>query len=280
MTSSSLMIVKKTAMIAKNNCIKLNISDSRGILVFIITGGGSGIGRALALALAAREKKVLIVGRTEQTLNEVKSHSHLISTLPADVSSHDGRQKIIDHLHDVPSLQGLIHCAVTILPILPVRDITESDWRASMSTNVDAPLFLTQALLDKLDQGRVLHMVSNLATHAAKGLAAYCVSKAALMALTRCWQLDSVSMSFAMVNPFVVDTNMLKQLLNADDVDKSLLATVRTIKQQRRVLSPETVALFLAWLLLDVDKSLYASKEWDITDTTHHANWLPPDHTL
>lgn len=234
--------------------------------MFVITGGSSGIGRALALNLAARKQTVLIVARREKPLNEVASLSPFISALSADVSSHEGRQKIIDRLHDIPTLQGLIHCASSIFPIMPVRDITESDWKAIMSTNVDAPLFLTQALLDKLEHGRVLQMISNLATHAAKGLTAYCVSKAALMMLTRCWQLDSISMTMAIVNPSIVDTNMLKQLMSADYVDESLIAAIHALKQQQRVLSPETVALFLSWLLLDIDKSLFASKEWDITD--------------
>ena len=45
-------------------------------------------------------------------------------------------------------------------------------------------------------------------------------------------------------------------------------------------MTPETVAAFLTWLLLDTETSEYVSKEWDIYDTSHHHGWLVPPHSV
>jgi benzil reductase ((S)-benzoin forming) len=82
--------------------------------VFIVTGGGSGIGRALAHALAVRNKPVLIIGRREEFLIDTASFSPLISYLCADVSTDQGRKFILNHLNSVQLIDGLIHNAGTI----------------------------------------------------------------------------------------------------------------------------------------------------------------------
>lgn len=248
--------------------------------MFIITGGGTGIGRALALALATRKQQVLVVGRREQPLQEVASHSSFITALSADVSSSNGRQKVVDHAHEVSMLQGLIHCAGVIKPILPVRDIKEVDWREVMSTNLDSTLFLTQALLNKLGNGRILQIESKMAIEPVKGLVAYCVSKAAVSMLIRCWKLENPMMAITSVIPGLVNTAIFQAVADADNIDDTYRAALKELKQNKQLLSPETVALFLTWLLLDTEKSMYNSKIWDIYDDTHHANWLVPPHVV
>ena len=248
--------------------------------MFIITGGGTGIGRALALALASRKQRVLVVGRREQPLQEVVSDSSLITALSADVSSPDGRQKVVDHVHDIPSLQGLIHCAGVIKPIVPVCDINEVDWQSVISTNLDTTLFLTQALLNKLGNGRVLQMESKMADEPVKGLVAYCVSIAAVSMLIRCWKLEDPMMAITSVIPGVVNTDIPQAVADADNVDDTYRAALKELKQEKRLLPPETVALFLTWLLLDTEKSVYNSKTWDIYDDTHHDNWLVAPHVV
>lgn len=62
--------------------------------MFLITGGGSGIGRALAQALAVRAQNVMIVGRREAALAKTAAFSASITYLCADVSREEGRQQI------------------------------------------------------------------------------------------------------------------------------------------------------------------------------------------
>lgn len=248
--------------------------------MFVITGGGSGIGEALALALAMRETRVLIIGRREEALKAAAKNSPLISYCCADVSTHEGRQHIVSHLFSQPQLDGLIHNAGIIEPIVPIRTIDEKAWQKVMATNIDAPLFLTQLLQDKLLKGRILNIGSGAAHFPVAGWSAYCVSKAALSMLTRCWQLECSHLAMANVMPGIIDTDMQGYIRNASHMDPEKINFFKRLQQERQLLSPKTVALFLCWLLLDITKADYVSKEWDIYDKTHHHQWLTPPHVV
>ena len=248
--------------------------------MFVLTGGGSGIGRALAHALAARNKPVLIIGRREKSLLDTADFSPLISTLCADVSTSNGRALVTAHLKNTPQIDGLIHNAGVIDPIFPILSIDEAAWRQVMATNVDAPLFLSQLLYDKLTDGRVLHMGSGAANFPVQGWSAYCVSKAALSMLTRCWQLESRAVAFTSVMPGIIDTPMQAEIRQASHMEPNKLDFFKRLQKEKQLVMPETVALFLCWLLLDIDKPHYVSQEWDIYDTTHHHEWLVSPYTV
>jgi NAD(P)-dependent dehydrogenase (short-subunit alcohol dehydrogenase family) len=126
----------------------------------------------------------------------------------------------------------------------------------------------------KLAGGRVLNIGSGAAYFPIKGWAAYCVSKAALSMLTRCWQLESKIVAFTSVMPGIIDTDM--QVIARSDMNPDMEHSgfYKKLKEDNRLVSPDTVAAFLTWLLLDVDKEIYVSQEWDIYDTKHHQDWL------
>lgn len=248
--------------------------------MFVITGGGQGIGKALAHALAGRCQSVLIIGRHEQTLVQTASSSPFIRYLQADVSKPAGREQIVECLQDVTAISGLVHNAATIDPILPVLDIDEAAWHQCMATNIDAPFFLNQRLHDKLINGRVLNIGSAAAYFPVVGWTAYCVSKAALSMLTRCWQLESTQIAFASVMPGIIDTEMQAKIRHAEHMAPEKSDFFTQLKQDNRLVSPATAAAFICWLLLDIDKALYVSKEWDIYDDTHHSAWRLPPHEV
>lgn len=249
--------------------------------MFIITGGGTGIGRALALSLAKRNRSVLIIGRRLTLLKETASLSSLITYLEADVSTEQGIERIRKHVENLPKIDALVNNAGTLEPIVSLNDIQPKTFHQALSTNLDAALFLPQKLQLQLNKGRVLNIGSGAAHFAIRGWAAYCISKAALAMLTLCWQLESQSIAFASVMPGIVDTEMQAIARNAKHMDPDQVQFYQKLKEDNRLISPETVAEFLAWLLIDVDRETYRSKEWDIYDTTHHPAWLkPPQQVL
>jgi benzil reductase ((S)-benzoin forming) len=249
--------------------------------VIVITGGGSGIGKALAFSLVKREQSVLIVGRREQLLQETATFSPQIQYLCADVATFEGLQAIKNHLNELEHVSALVNNAGTLHPLKLMRDISPKEWGYALNTNLNAALFLPQMLYNKLFNGRVLNISSGAAYFAIKGWSAYCVSKAALSMLTQCWQLESDSIAFASVKPGIIDTQMQTIARSSENPDLEQLNFYQRLKQENRLVSPETIAEFLTWLLLDVDQNTYTSEEWDIYDTKHHQAWLkPPQQVL
>ena len=248
--------------------------------MFVVTGGGSGIGRALVHELAARGKSVLAIGRRERALIQTAKQSSLIDYLCADVATSEGRQSIKERLKDVPRIEGLVHNAGTIAPITSLMTMDMGTWRSAVATNLEAPLFLSQLLSLQLTEGRVLHIGSGAAYFPVKGWAAYCVSKAALSMVTRCWQLECDTIAFGSVMPGIIDTDMQAVIRASCDMDPLKIDFFKRLKRENRLLLPATVAKFLCWLLLDIHPSEYVSKEWDIYDESHHLAWLVPPFTV
>jgi len=238
--------------------------------VFVITGGGSGIGRALALRLDALGEKVLIVGRREACLAKVVSEGSLIQSCCADITTQSGRQILVETIGNSSTLKALVHNAGLIEPIIALRELQESAWRSVMATNVDAPFLLTQALYTSLVGARVLHIGSGVAYFPVQGWAAYCISKAALAMLTRCWQLENPEISVTSVMPGIIDTDMQIAIRQSKQMDKSKQDYFIKLKNTHQLLRAEDVAKFLAHLLLEVSASDFVSKEWDIyMDSSH-----------
>ena len=176
--------------------------------MFVITGGSSGIGKALAKNLASRKQSVLILGRNQKELTQIASSSPHIHMLQANLTSLEGRRAVTRYLHNKTHLQGLIHCAGIIEPVLPLHILDEAGWRAILEINLTVPFLLTQCLHKKLIDGRVIYISSHLAYTPSRALSPYCISKLALSSLTRCWQLEYPKIASTSVLPGMVDTLM------------------------------------------------------------------------
>ena len=118
----------------------------------LITGGGTGIGRALAKRFAAKGWQVIIVGRRSELLQDVVSqYPDSIRAITADVGKHEDRQTIIYNVEE--PLHLLVHNAAVLGPVGPLLEVSLEDWRSHIASNVEGPLFLTQELLPKLVEG-------------------------------------------------------------------------------------------------------------------------------
>jgi len=244
--------------------------------MIIVTGGGSGIGRALARRLSEEEEQVLIVGRREQALAETASGYKGIDIFCADLSTEEGRAHLVERAQDIPQIKGLVHNAGTISPMDVLAKVRLEDWQALMALNVEAPLFLTQALLDKLSEARVLHIGSGAAYFPVHAWGAYCTSKAALSMVTRTWQEECPHMAIASVMPGITDTDMMGQIRHSSTMDSDKRQFFEDLKQSDRLLKTDCVASFLQWLLLKISSEEFRSKEWDIYDQIDQERWLRP----
>ena len=181
----------------------------------IVTGAGSGIGRATAAALCERGLDVYGVGRREGALLETKRMvGDNFHAVVADVATPDGRGAIADRIDGTASTI-LVHNAATTGPLGPLDALTLDGFRATMASNVEGPLFLTKALMPKLARGsRVLHVSTGGAHQGFDGMLSYCASKAALRSVYESLRDEHAGrVCFGSAQPGVVATEMMRGLV-------------------------------------------------------------------
>ena len=181
----------------------------------IVTGAGSGIGRATATALCERGIDVYGVGRREDALLETKRMvGHKFNPIVADVATPEGRGAIADRI-DGTTPTVVVHNAATTGPLGPLDALTLDGFRATMASNVEGPLFLTKALMPKLAQGsRVLHVSTGGAHQGFDGMLSYCASKAALRSVYESLRDEHAGrVCFGSAQPGVVATEMMRGLV-------------------------------------------------------------------
>ena len=181
----------------------------------IVTGAGSGIGRATAAALCERGLDVYGVGRREGALLETKRMAgDNFHAVVADVATPEGRGAIADRI-DGTTPTVVVHNAATTGPLGPLDALTLDGFRATMASNVEGPLFLTKALMPKLAQGsRVLHVSTGGAHQGFDGMLSYCASKAALRSVYESLRDEHAGrVCFGSAQPGVVATEMMRGLV-------------------------------------------------------------------
>lgn len=242
--------------------------------VAVVTGASSGIGRALSLRLVDEGVKVLAVARRREALETLQREGGRIEAVGADLAQPAGRQAVREAVGQRP-VAFLVHNAGVLEPIGPLADVSLMEWRHSQAVNVEAPLFLTQALLPRLKGGRVLHVSSGAAHHGYPGWGAYCVAKAGLHMLYQVLreELRARDVAVGSVRPGVVDTPM--QTLIRRQTPERFPAVERFIglKQAGQLRDPRQVADFLAWLLMRSPVEDFPVEEWDIGNPDHQRRW-------
>jgi NAD(P)-dependent dehydrogenase (short-subunit alcohol dehydrogenase family) len=162
--------------------------------IAIITGAGSGIGRACAIALAREGAKVALVGRRKDRLDEVArgiGDSALVVT--ADVSKQEGIDRVVEQtVARFGGLNVLVNNA-GVLHIGTAEQITEAQWDETFNVNVRGLWLLSRAVLPHMRKARggsIINMASVLGINGARNRASYAPSKGAVVLLTKCMAID------------------------------------------------------------------------------------------
>lgn len=169
----------------------------------LVTGAGSGIGRAVALAFAAEGAAVAVAGRTAAPLDEtvglIEKEGGRAVAVAADVTrSEDVRAMVRRTVEHFGGLDVAVNNAGVFRGGGPVADLAEEDWRSLLDVNVTGVLLSLQAeiaaMRDQPGGGAIVNISSNLGAHARiPGVAGYLTTKAAVSALTRAAALDHIA---------------------------------------------------------------------------------------
>ena len=157
----------------------------------LVSGAGTGIGRATALLLAESGYRVALVGRRPEPLDRVKDEitagGGRAETISADVGSPDGAESAVAAtVESFGRLDALI-CNHGVGASAPVGDDTPEGWDSTLRINLTGPFLLARAAIPHLiaSRGSIVNVSSTNGLQAGPGWASYDVSKAGVIMLTR-----------------------------------------------------------------------------------------------
>ncbi|MBP2477247.1 NAD(P)-dependent dehydrogenase (short-subunit alcohol dehydrogenase family) [Crossiella equi] len=172
----------------------------------VVTGAGTGIGRATARLFATRGARVLAVGRRAHVLAETADGHPGIEPLALDITEPGAPREIVravgERLDVLVNNAGVVRSGA-------LGDIKAEDADTQLATNLLAPLHLTQAALPVLGPGSVVVNVSTaIGQRAWPGNSVYAATKAALDSFTRCWAVELAprGVRVVAVGPGAIDT--------------------------------------------------------------------------
>jgi uncharacterized oxidoreductase len=180
----------------------------------LITGGGSGIGRALAEAFHSKGNKVIIAGRRKSRLDEVIAANSGMKAIVFDINSKDSIQALAEQLNrDYPQLNTVIHNAGIMIPEILLEGQLQNA-EAMITTNLLGPIRLSAALIPlliKQASSTLITVSSGLAFVPLAMTPTYCATKAALHSYTQSlrYQLKDTSIKVLEIAPPCVQTELM-----------------------------------------------------------------------
>lgn len=224
----------------------------------LVTGGGTGIGLAIAQALASQGAQVTITGRRADKLQAAVDATPGLHALAMDVMDE---ASVVDGVAAAVSARGPVQVCVPNAGIAEGRALHKMDvafWRRMMSTNLDGA-FLTirecMASMVQTDWGRVVAVASIAGLKGLKGAPCYTASKHGLIGLVRALAADYAGKpyTFNALCPAYVDTDIVSSNATSiaartglsEDAARQIMVDVNA---HGRLITPEEVAEAALWL--------------------------------
>jgi 3-oxoacyl-[acyl-carrier protein] reductase len=222
----------------------------------LVTGAGRGIGRAVALGLAAAGARIAILARSNDELDEVagivRDQGGVALILCADVGDQrQVTQAASSTLNEFGAVDILVNSAAVVWPLGPTVSVDPADWATAIAINVLGPVTLTSLLLPAMlaqHWGRIVNISSGIAAHptAMIGGNAYAASKAALEAhtLNLAAELADTGVTVNAYRPGMVDTAMQAWIRSqpSEQIGAALHERFTAAHEQGSLIAPEQSA--------------------------------------
>ncbi len=220
----------------------------------IVTGGGRGIGRAIALGLAGAGASVVIAGRTKEQLDsvaaEIRASGGTAHPVVTDLTVNSELDNLVaEAIQTFGRIDILVNNAARSF-LRSLIDLREDGWDKVFDTNVKAVWLLSRAVAKHMMEqkgGSIINITTVGAEKAELGMAAYGCSKAALKMLTRCMAREWAPFGIHVnaVGPGLTRTDFSKPIWSNPDIAKH----VESLLPMGRLAEPEEIVgavLFLA----------------------------------
>lgn len=183
--------------------------------IALVTGGGQGIGRAIALAMA-REGAALVIGDLDETnasavKKEIEGLGSKASALHADISNEESVQALVEAtLKEHGRVDVLVNNA-GIFPTSPVEEMAEEEWDRVIGTNLVGTFLCSRAVVPHLlvqRSGRIISLTSGRAFQGARNGAHYAASKAGIIGFSKSLALEVAphGITVNVICPGITDT--------------------------------------------------------------------------
>jgi len=222
----------------------------------LVTGGGTGIGLAIARALAAQGAQVTITGRRMEVLQQAAGDG--MHPLVMDVTEPE---QVFGGVETAIAARGPVQICVPNAGIAEGRTLAKMDmafWRRTMATNLDGAMVTIQACLPSMlgtDWGRVIGVSSIAGVRGLRGAPAYTASKHGLIGLIRGLSEDHMGgpYTFNALCPGYVDTeivtrNIVEIANRAGVSEEDALGTMTRANRHKRLIDASEIGAAAAWL--------------------------------
>lgn len=223
----------------------------------LITGAGTGIGRAIALAYLREGARVALVGRRKEPLEAIaREAGDAVLVLTGDVS----KQADIDHmLAEAAARFGGVHVLVNnagVLHIGTAEQITEAQWDETFAINVRGLWLLSRAVLPymrKVGGGSIVNVASVLGINGARNRASYAPSKGAVILLTKCMAIDHGAENIRVnaICPSFIETDLTAEVIRKAPDPSAVRRERIGVHPIGRLGQPEDIAGLAVYLASD-----------------------------
>jgi len=217
----------------------------------IVTGGGSGIGRAIAAAFVCEGAQVVICGRGARKLEQAATEiGPQCLAVAADVSHTEDINRLVDQTVRKFKRLDIVVNNAGILLAGTAESLTEEQWEQTYKTNVRAVWQLSRAALPHLraaGRGSIINIASVLSSLGARNRVAYAASKGAVLAMSRAMALDHAEENIRIncICPGIVETEMVAAF-NVDEKARQQRIAAHPMGRFGRPADMAGLAVFLA----------------------------------
>ena len=223
--------------------------------VALITGAGSGIGRATAQRLASEGATIFGVDVNEEGLAEtvasIAEHGGVATSHVADVREADACRDAVDAAVNTHGRLDVLANIAGVVRLGHAGDLSDDEWALVQDVNLSGPWYLMQAALPHLEKvgGNVVNLASAAGVTGQAYTAAYCASKGGLVLLTKAMAVEFAhrGIRFNAVCPGMVNTP-LNDFDMVDGLESKLMAKLFPLVPGAE---PEEIATLVAYLASD-----------------------------